>query len=149
MYQLNKSSKASLDQEVDFEMTIVESEHLAEFVDFAGTNVGAPEHWLTGYYTNLIGRQELFGLWENGRLLAAGESRGYDAYQTDYADLGVIVDESMRGKGLATKVLKYLVLITESRGLIPICSTEKDNIGAQKAIARAGFFAGNRIIQFD
>jgi hypothetical protein len=40
-------------------------------------------------------------------------------------------------KGLAPEVLK------------PIFSAESTNIGAQKAISRAGFFAGNRIVQFD
>ena len=130
-------------------MTVAKSEQLSEMVDFAKINVGAPEQWLTGYYTNLINRRELFGFWQNGRLLAAGESRGYDEYQTDYADLGVIVDESARGNGLATNVLKQLTIITEDKGLKPILSTEKNNIGAQKAISRAGFFAGNRIVQFD
>ncbi len=147
MYQLNKKQEAG--QEHKLPLTVVKSEQLAELIDFAKSNVGAPEQWLTGYYTNLINRQELFGFWKKGQLLAAGESRGYDEYQTGYADLGVIVSESARGKGLATTVLKQLITITETRGLIPICSTEKGNISAQKAISRAGFIADNRIIQFD
>ena len=80
---------------------------------------------------------------------AIGECRGFVEYQTDYAELGVIVDESTRGKGLATSILMQLITISETKGLEPILSTEKTNIGAQKAISRAGFFAGNRIIQFD
>jgi GNAT superfamily N-acetyltransferase len=149
MYQLNENSKSTQRQESILKLIVVKSEQLNEIVDFARINTGAPEEWLTGYYNNLINRKELFGFWQNGRLLAAGESRGYDAYQTDYADLGVIVDESSRGNGLATMVLKQLIAITEGKGLKPILSTEKSNIGAQKAISRAGFFAGNRIIQFD
>lgn len=130
-------------------LTLVKAEQLTELIEFAKNAIGAPEEWLTGYYTNLINRQELFGLWQEDRLVAAGESRGYDEYQTDYADLGMIVAKSERGKGLATSVLKQLVTITKAKGLKPICSTEKTNIGAQKAIGRAGFFSGNRIIQFD
>ena len=149
MYQLDKKLPAEHEHEPILRVAPVKPEQLTEMVDFAKTNIGAPEQWLTGYYSNLINRQELFELRQNGRLLAAGESRGYDEYQTDYADLGVIVDKPERGKGLATKVLKQLVTITEKKGLKPICSTEKNNIGAQKAITRAGFFAGNRIIQFD
>jgi hypothetical protein len=42
------------------------------------------------------------------RLLATGEIRGYDVFQTDYVDIGVIVTESERGKGLATQVLRQL-----------------------------------------
>ena len=148
MHQLEKSAKVVQEQEPILQMTVVQSEQLTELVDFAKTNIGAPEQWLTGYYTNLINRQELFGFWQNGRLLATGESRGYDEYQISYADLGVIVSKSARGKGLATKVLKKLITITEAKGLNPICSTEKSNIGAQKAISRAGFIADNRIIQF-
>ncbi|MFT5700770.1 MAG: putative acetyltransferase [Desulforhopalus sp.] len=64
-------------------------------------------------------------------------------------DLGFIVGQAQRGKGLGSSVLKNLVTLAESKGLKPICSTEKDNIGAQKAIRRAGLFAGNRIIQFE
>ena len=131
------------------QMDIVQLGQLEELIDFAKSNMDSSEQWLRGYYTDLINRHELFGYWENGCLLVAGESRGYDEYQTEYADLGVIVDESARRKGLGTNMLKQLIAITEVRGLIPICSTEKENIGAQKAISRAGFVADNRIIQFD
>jgi len=122
---------------------------LPETLGFVKSNVELPEQWLIGYLTNLIERQELFGYWRDGRLMATGESRGNDEYQVEYADLGVIVAESERRKGIATRVLQRLVAITEAKGLIPICSTEKSNIGAQKAISRAGFFAGHRILQFE
>lgn len=145
MYQLVQSSVPGSERGT----TVVEQQRLPELVEFAAANVGAPEEWLNGYYTDLISRQELFILEKDGRIVAAGESRGYDEYQTDYADLGVIVAESMRRKGLATSVLKELVTITRAKGLIPICSTEKTNVGAQKAIERAGFRADNRIVQFD
>ena len=130
-------------------MNRVQIEQIDELIAFAKANIGAPEQWLAGYYTNLINRRELFGFWQHGRLQAAGESRGNDEFQTDYADLGVIVDESARGKGLATLVLKQLVLTARARGLIPICSTEKGNTGAQRAINRAGFVAKHRIVRFD
>lgn len=127
----------------------VELSQLAEAVDFAVASIGAPEAWLRGYYTNLVGRRELFGVWAHGNLIATGESRGYDAYQTAYADVGVVVAVSERGKGLATRVLRQLVAGNEAKGLKSICSTEKGNIAAQKAIRRAGFFASNRIVRFD
>jgi len=149
MYQLDEKSKTAQEQKPILHLSVVTSEKLTEVVDFAKSNVGGPEEWLTGYFKNLINRQELFGFWQNGRLLATGESRGFVDYQTNYADLGVIVDEPARGRGLATNVLKQLITISKTKGLKPICSTEKSNIGAQKAISRAGFFTGNRIIQFD
>lgn len=147
MSQLSDNSKPVSKSNLALE--VVKSEQLTDAVKFAHSAIGAPEEWLTGYFTNLINRQELFGYWENGRLLATGECRLFDDYQIDYADLGVIVDASTRGKGIATKVLKQLISIADAKGLKSICSTEKTNIGAQKAISRAGFSSGNRIIQFD
>jgi hypothetical protein len=149
MYQLDLSLKAAREQDPILQLTVAKPDQLAELVTFAEAAIGAPEQWLKDYFTNLIHRQELFGYRHNGRLLATGECRGYDEYQTQYADIGVIVDDSQRGKGLGTKVLKQLIIISKTRKLQPICSTESTNIGAQKAISRAGFFAGNRIVQFD
>ena len=146
MYQLNKNSE--IIHENNSILHVVKFEQLTEIVDFAKINVGASEEWLIGYYTNLINRQEVYGFWQNGQLLATGECRGFIEYQTDYAELGVIVDESMRGKGFATSTLKQLINISKTRRLKPILSTEKSNIAAQKAISRAGFFADNRIVQY-
>ncbi|MBL4689104.1 MAG: hypothetical protein JKY37_31215, partial [Nannocystaceae bacterium] len=67
---------------------------LPEAVAFAMAAIGAPEAWLTGYYARLVERGELFGVWEGARLIATGESRGYDEFQPDCADLGVVVAES-------------------------------------------------------
>ena len=146
MYRRDQSSSVASQA---IELKLVDMEQLTETVRFVKSSVDVREQWLSGYLTNLINRQELFGYWQDGGLVATGESRGYDEYQLDYADLGVIVAERERGKGLATRVLRQLVAITEGKDLTPICSTEKTNIGAQKAIGRAGFFAANRIIQFD
>ena len=82
-------------------------------------------------------------------MLATGEIRSHDKLQTDYADLGVIVEESERGKGLASQILRRLADMNEANGLKSICSTENTNIAAQKTIGRAGFVANNPIIPFD
>ncbi|WP_282167626.1 GNAT family N-acetyltransferase [Shewanella japonica] len=128
-------------------LALAKPEQLQQFVEFAATNIGAPEQWVSGYYGNLISRKELFGYWQNGELLATGECRLFDEYQTEYADLGMIVAQSHRGKGLATQVLSSLINLANDRGLTPICSTETGNIGAQKAIERAGLMPQNRIVQ--
>ncbi|MDN3680851.1 GNAT family N-acetyltransferase [Vibrio tapetis subsp. quintayensis] len=133
----------------EFELKRAEPEQLNTFVAFAVTNIGAPEQWLSGYYGNLINRKELFGYWSEGELLATGECRLFDEYQTEYADLGMIVAQSQRGKGIATQVLNWLVSAANDRGLTPICSTESDNLGAQKAIKRAGLEPLNRIVQIE
>lgn len=146
MYQqIEKAVK----QKTDLPMAAATVEQLAEFVEFAKTNIGAPEEWVTGYYANLISRQELFGYWKNNELLAAGECRLFDEYQTEYADLGMVVAESERGQGIATQVLTYLIALANGKGLIAMCSTEKTNIASQKAITRAGLTSSHRIVQFD
>ena len=122
--------------------------HLASAVDFASAGVGASETWLHDYYRNLIRREELFGRWDNDALIALGECRGYDDYQIQFADLGVIVAHTHRNKGLATRVLKELNAINQAKGRTSICSTERDNLAAQKAIGRAGFVAKHRLIRF-
>jgi predicted acetyltransferase len=135
--------------EIEIELKLAVSEQLSSFINFAVDNIGAPKEWLTDYFGNLISRKELFGYWNEGDLLATGECRLFDEYQTEYADLGMIVKQSHRGEGLATQVLKWLIDSANERRLTPICSTEKNNIGAQKAIKRAGLMPLNRIIQIE
>ncbi len=147
MYQ---EAKASANESgVELALTLADETQLSNFVSFAASNIGAPEGWLTGYYTNLIKREELWGYWVDNQLLASGECRFFDEYQTQYADLGMIVAVSERGKGLASRVLKSLKSQAKKQGLSAICSTENDNIAAQKAISRAGLVSSNRIIQFE
>lgn len=131
------------------EMQLADTQQLETFVDFAHSSIGAPEQWLNGYYTKLIDRNELFGYWDDGQLLAAGECRLFDEHQTEYADLGVIVAQSARGQGIAGQVLTFLKKHATDQGLKSMCSTESDNIGAQKAISRAGFVTAHRIVQFE
>ena len=124
-------------------------EQLNIFVDFAADNIGAPKEWLNYYFGNLIARKELWGYWENDTLLASGECRFFDEYQTDYAELGMIVAQSQRGRGLATQVLQSLSNYAKDKGLLPICSTESTNIAAQKAITKVGLVPSNKIVQFE
>ena len=131
------------------DMTLAKSEQLSDFVEFAVRNIGAPEQWVTGYFANLIKRQELWGYWSEGKLLASGECRLFDEHQTTFADLGMIVAKSKRGQGLATRIVHHLAMLAMQRDLTPICSTERGNIGAQKAISSAGLTAVNRLIQIE
>ena len=147
MYQALKPRPIAT--EIGLSLSLASADQLSEFVDFAASNIGAPKAWLSGYYENLINRNELWGYWEKGELLACGECRFFDDYQTEYADLGVIVAQAERGKGLATRVLAWLSMHADEKGLKAICSTESTNVPAQKAISRAGFATSNRIVQFD
>lgn len=149
MYQLDRQRRRTQPTEKnDIALLLVAREQLGVAVDFAAATLGAPAQWLKAYYGNLIDRRELYAVWNDERLVATGERRGYDDYQTRFADVGVVVAEGERGRGLATAILKRLVALNEAAGLQSICSTEKSNTAAQKAIARAGFIARNRIVQF-
>ncbi len=102
--------------------------------------------WLTGYLRNLQARGELFALRRDGELVGTGECRVSDT-QPPYADLGVIVSRSQRGRGIATHILRQLKAHAYRRELEPICSTTVGNPGAQKAIVRAGFVSRHRILE--
>ncbi|OED63219.1 GNAT family N-acetyltransferase [Vibrio splendidus ZS-139] len=133
----------------EIEMSLATEQQLDQLVEFASTTIGAPKEWLTGYYSNLIARQELWGYWESDDILATGECRKFDEHQTQFADLGMIIAQEERGKGLATRVIHFLKQHANSQGLEAMCSTESSNIGAQKAITRAGLSSKHRILQFD
>ena len=147
MYELGTSDH--VDKSKSLEMQLADKKQLTDFVEFGASAIGAPEQWLTGYFGNLIQRKELWGYWDNYQLLATGECRLFDEYQTEFADLGMIVAKSERGKGLATRVLYYLINKAAEKDLLPICSTECSNIAAQNAITRAGLVSSNRIVQFE
>ncbi len=139
--------KQGVNEEAGIDLTLATDDHLSLYVDFAAQAIGAPKEWLTGYYGNLIARQELFGYWQDGELVATGERRKFDEFQTQYADLGMIVSAQHRGQGIATKVIKALIANAVAEQLIPMCSTEKTNIGAQRAIEKAGLVSKHRLLQ--
>ena len=112
---------------------------------FGTETLRADRNWLTSYFTERIEGGELFGLWQNKQLIATGECRPSKT-QKAYTDLGMMVAENQRGKGLATRILRRLLHLSRKRGLIPICSTESGNIAAQKAIIRSGFTSYHRIL---
>ncbi len=122
---------------------------LEVFVEFAANAIGASKEWLEGYFTDLIAKQELFGYWKDGQLIASGECRKFTEYQTDYADLGMIVSPDHRRQGIATDVLRALITLAKSQQLIPMCSTEKANLGAQKAILNSGLVTHHRLLQVE
>ncbi|MCF7485517.1 GNAT family N-acetyltransferase [Vibrio sp. A2-1] len=151
MYRQNSQANSDCDSGriEEIEMNLATEEQLDQLVEFTSTTIGAPKEWLTDYYGNLIARQELWGYWESDDILATGECRKFDEHQTQFADLGMIVAQEERGKGLATRVIHFLKQQANSQGVEAMCSTESSNIGAQKAIKRAGLSSKHRILQFD
>ena len=143
-----RQSQVLIDDENILPVSELTIEQLKEAVTFAHSAIGTPKEWLRGYYENLINRRELLGYWEEGELVATGECRGSEGHQAEYADLGMIVAKSQRGKGLGTRMIRTMSKRAASQALKAICSTEVTNQGSQKALSRAGFYAANRILQF-
>lgn len=130
------------------ELELLQENMLDDAVAFAHQSIGAPTDWLKIYYSNLVKREELYAYFKSREIVAIGECRRFDEFQTSYVDLGVIVSKRERNQGLATKMLLGLKNIAKENGLKPICSTTIENIPAQKAISKAGFLGTNRIVQF-
>jgi GNAT superfamily N-acetyltransferase len=130
----------------DTHYRLVEQSDFGIAIDFGLRSIGDVREWLNGYYTERIAKQELFGLWNGNELQAAGELR-LSAIQEGVADVGMVVSPAVRRKGIATEILKRLLADGRDHGLRLICSTEKSNIGAQKAIVQAGFKSSHRILE--
>ena len=124
---------------------LVAKSELEIAVQFGMSAFEADEAWLKGYYQDHIAQEQLYGLWHGGDLIAAGELRR-SASQKAYADVGMVVSKHHRGSGIATNTLLKLRRLAREQGLIAICSTERDNIPAQKAITNAGFVSYHRVL---
>jgi len=123
----------------------VKTEDFAIAVDFAVDTLAVDRNWLEGYFSDLIKDEKLFGLWQGGALIATGECRASDM-QKPYANVGMVVSKNHRRQAIATNILRRLIHLCNEKGLKPICSTEAGNIGAQKAIVKAGFSSHHRIL---
>ncbi|PHR91642.1 MAG: GNAT family N-acetyltransferase [Robiginitomaculum sp.] len=128
------------------ELRVVTEGEFEAAVEFGIAVLGCDLGWLQGYYKDHIAKQQLFGVWKDGSLIATGECRISET-QKPYADVGMMVTEKHRGQGLATDILRSLRHMCKARGLQAICSTEVENVAAQKAITNAGFVSEHRILE--
>ena len=101
-----------------------------------------------GYTDNLINRGEIYVVEEGDEIIATGECRLSDS-QPKYADVGMVVKQDNRKKGLGTSVLSELANIANKKNRIPICSTTLENVASQKAIERAGFYNSHTIFKIE
>eukprot|EP01080_Neovahlkampfia_damariscottae_P000275 gene275-6690_t len=123
MFQkLKKEISPIFDVKEKNKLTLLTKDNFEDVIKFAFDTIQHDENWLRDYYKERIERKEAFACWENDKIFAIGETRGYDDFQVGYADLGVMVCKTKRKQGIATEVVKQLVNITESRNQIPICN---------------------------
>jgi GNAT superfamily N-acetyltransferase len=121
-------------------------DELAEIVAFQVESLGAPAEWLEGYSAPRLERGEFWTQRRDGCLVAVGELRG-DEHQAGVAHVGMVVHPSARRQGLAAGVLVRLIELCHDAGLAPRCSTEVSNVGARRAIERAGFRSSHRLLR--
>jgi len=130
------------------EFRLVDASGFEPAITFGLAALGCDQAWLEGYYAQRIERNELFGLWDQDQMIAAGELRISES-QAGVADVGVVVAPEFRRRRLATQILSQLRSDARARGLRVICSTERENTSAQAAIVRAGFQSSHRILEVD
>jgi len=130
------------------DLRLAESGDHARVVDFKIAAIGAPREFLEGYVRTRIERQEHLLFEVDGEIQCVGELRR-DVQQDGIAQLGLIVQREQRTQGIGTRMLSSLVTRSTGEGLAPICSTEVTNVGARRAIERAGFRATHRLLRIE
>lgn len=122
-----------------------ERKELATIVAFYRANTEGAGEWIEEFLSKRIQREELFVLFDQHTLVATGECIPSQP-QPPCTDLGMVVAQSYRGRGLATAMLIRLKQRCYEAGWKPICSCEASNLASKKAIEKAGFISEHRIV---
>jgi RimJ/RimL family protein N-acetyltransferase len=123
-----------------------EMSELDEIVRFYHENAEGPGAWIEPFVHKRLARSELFVWYHQQTLVATGECIP-SQLQPPYADLGMIVAQSYRGRGLGSSVLIRLKEYCYEASRKPICSCAVDNHASKKAIEKAGFLSEQRIVK--
>lgn len=120
-----------------------EKRELAELVRFYQTNTEGSGEWVEPFLHTRIDQEELFVLYDKQTLIATGECIPSKT-QIPYADLGMVVAQGQRGKGLGSSMLIQLKKHCYEVGWKPICACDAHNYASKKAIGKAGFISEQR-----
>lgn len=123
-----------------------EKQELADIVRFYQANTEGPGEWIEPFLNTRLNHEELFGLYEQQTLVATGECIPSQK-QPPYADLGMVVARSYRGRGVGSFLLTQLKNHCYEMGWKPICSCEASNHASKRAIEKAGFISEQRIVK--
>ena len=130
--------KASLFRKAD-------TSEIDDIVRFYHANTEGPGEWIATFVNARLTHDELFVLYDQHTLVAAGECIPSQK-QPPFADLGMVVARSYRGRGVGSFVLTQLKNHCYEAGWKPICSCEASNRASKKAIEKAGFISEQRIV---
>jgi GNAT superfamily N-acetyltransferase len=115
-----------------------------DVLHFYQANTEGPGDWIEGFLHRRFDREELFVFSEQQRVVAMGEC--ITSQQQPYADLGMVVARSYRGRGIGSFLLAQLKMYCYDKGWTPICSCEARNYASKKAIEKAGFISEQRMM---
>lgn len=115
-------------------------------VRFYQENTAGPGEWIEPFLHEHLDREEIFVCFSQHALVATGECISSQS-QPPYADLGMVVAQAYRGRGLGRSVLLHLKAHCYREGWKPICSCAVDNPASKKAIERSGFLSEHRIVK--
>ncbi len=123
-----------------------EKKELDDIVRFYRANTEGPGEWIEAFLHERLNRAELFALYDRQILVATGECIPSQK-QPSYADLGMVVAQSYRGRGVGSFMLTQLKKHCYEAGWKPICSCAADNRASKKAIEKAGFVSEQRMVK--
>ena len=128
------------------ELRVATAADLEAAIAFDEAAIGAPRSFLEPYLGARIENGELLLCERDGAIIASGECR-VDTRAPGHVHLGMIVGREHRGTGLGRRMMHTLVDECRARNLKPLCSTEPDNVPAQRAIESAGFRSQHRVFR--
>ncbi|MDQ2715314.1 MAG: GNAT family N-acetyltransferase [Chloroflexota bacterium] len=123
-----------------------EKSELDDIVRFYRANTEGPGDWIEAFLHKRITREELFVLYDQQTLVATGECIPSQK-QAPYADLGMVVGQAYRGRGLGSSMLIHLKKHCYASGWQAICSCAAGNHASRKAIEKAGFISDQRMVK--
>ncbi len=98
-----------------------------------------------GYYEDLIENDQIFVLYEEDSLLGIGEFR-ISKSNEQFGDIGMIVAEEYRRKGVGTYIITKLKEHCFNNKLMPMAGCDITNIASKKTLEKSGFISNHRII---
>ncbi len=119
---------------------------LDEAIAFFTENLGSEFLWTQQYLQQRIAQQELFLCYHDRLLVGTGELRR-NSLQPPYADVGVAVKKTLRGRQYASSIVAWLRSAAQVRELLPIASCATANIASFKALTRAGMLPVHRLLK--
>lgn len=95
-----------------------------------------------------IKKEEIYIFHSDGELFGAGTCKRICQCQ-NYYDLGMIVPEKYRRKGIGTYIITKLKEYCYNNDKIPVCDCYYFNYPSKKTLEKAGFISKHRMVRFE